>query len=135
LLEEVPRDRLVDQDRRAGQQHVHVRAELVGGVVAVAGAQALRDRLGHRLRRAGGLGQDNRRLGGDGASPVLDLAKPDQLIDHQQRDQQHEQSRHRVGSERVTGPPTAHRLVGDLTDHQSGSEQRGDGRREPPLPT
>jgi hypothetical protein len=65
----------------------------------------------------------------------LDLPEPDQLVDHQQRDQQHEQARHRVGGERVTGPPPAHRLISDFQYHQRGSEQRGDDRGGPPLPS
>jgi hypothetical protein len=135
LLKESPRRSLVDQHRRPDQQHHHVRAKLVGGVVAVAGTKALGDRLGHLACRAGGLGHDDRRLGTDGAGPALELPEADQLVDHQEGDPEHEQPRHRVSSERVAGPPPAHRLVGSLEYHQQAGEKCGDDRGGPSLPT
>jgi hypothetical protein len=91
LLEESPRRPLVDQHRRPDQQHHHVRAELVGGVVAVAGTEAPGNCLGHLACRASRLGQDDRGLGADGAGPVPELPEADHLVDHQDRDPEHEQ--------------------------------------------
>jgi hypothetical protein len=105
LLEEIPRYLGVDQERRPDQQHVHVRAELVRGVVAVAGAQALGHRIRHLARRAGGLSHDDGRLSRNGAGPVAELPQPDHLVHHQQRDQQHEQPGHRVSGQCVRIPP------------------------------
>jgi hypothetical protein len=135
LLQEVPRYLGVDQDRRADQQHHHVRPQLVDGGVVVTFVRTLRYRPGNQTRRARSLGHDDGRLRRDGAGSVAELPEPDHLIDHQQRDQQHEQPRHRIGGQRVAGPPPAHRAVADLTDHQHACEQRDDQRGQPALPT
>jgi hypothetical protein len=134
LLEESSRYLFVDQDRGPDQQHVHVRTKLVVCLVSVARTQALADRLGYLARRAGGLDQDDGCLRRYGAGSVVELPEPDHLVHHQQCDQQHEQARHRIGGERVTGPPPAHRPFGDLQEDQHGGEQRGGDRRKPAPP-
>jgi hypothetical protein len=135
LLQEVPRYLGVDQDRCADQHHHHVGPQLVGGGVMVTLVRSLRHRLGDQTRRAHRLGHDDGRLRRDGAGPGAELPEPDHLVDHQQRDQQHEQPRYRAGGERVASPPPAHRGVSDLTDHQRAGEQRDDQRGQPALPT
>jgi hypothetical protein len=134
LLQEIPGHLRVDQDRRADQQHHHVRSQVAGGRVTVTIARARCHRLGYRTQRALGLGHDDGRLGRYGAGPGVELPEPDHLVDHQHRDQQHEQPRHGVGGERVTVPPPAHRPVGDVEDHHHAGEQRDDERGEPAIP-
>ena len=134
LLQEIPRHLRVDQDWRADQQHHHVRSQVAGGRVTVTIARARCHRLGYRTQCALGLGHDDGRLGRHGAGPVVELAEPDHLVHHQQRDQQHEQSRHGIGGERVAGPPPVHRPVGALQDHEHARQQRDDDRGEPAQP-
>jgi hypothetical protein len=53
--------------------------------------------------------------------PVTDLTPSDHLVHDQDRDQQHEQPRHRVGAQRVPGPPAPEPANGEVPDHQPGS--------------
>jgi hypothetical protein len=131
LLEEVPRRPAVDQHGRGGQQHRGVRPELVVGRVPLARAG---QRLRYRPRRAVGLGHHDRRLDGHGAGPGADLPEPDHLVDHEGRDQQHQQPRDGRRGQGVVDPPPPQAAIGDVEDHQEARHQRDGGRGEPVFP-
>lgn len=77
----------VDQQRRAGEQHLRVYSHLTGRLGAVLrGPRRARD----GVDRAAGLSNDERHRGADRARFILELANPDHPIDDQDRQEQHE---------------------------------------------
>jgi len=86
LLEETPRDRVVDEHRRAYEQHHHVRPETIGRGTAVARTV---DHRRHSLGRTSGLGHHDGGLRGDRLAASPGLSPVEQLIHDQDCDQQH----------------------------------------------
>jgi hypothetical protein len=104
MLEEAPRDRVVHQHRRADEQHHHVRPEAIRRGVAVAGAvEQGRGGLG----RTGGLRHHDGGLRGDRMAALPGLPPAEQLVHDEDRDQQHQQSGHRLRGQRPGRPPAS----------------------------